>query len=230
MDFSERSLRIRLPRRWWTRAAVACAVIAVIAVPAAWAGHQFTDVPNSNPHHADISAIALAGITTGCAPSLYCPGDAVTRQQMASFLRRGLGRVAQAFMNSTVPVTDIPVATMTITPGLPPGTVGGAAGFVKADAAVSLRLTDATGCPCGFQGYLFMPGVGILGSAFTLETTLTTVGERTSFAMTGAIPVTTPGAKTVEIHLHGAIGVAVVTGAATAIYLPFGNTGGNTLG
>jgi hypothetical protein len=39
----------------------------------------------------DINAIADAGITLGCAPGLYCPGDNVTRGQMAAYLARGLG-------------------------------------------------------------------------------------------------------------------------------------------
>ena len=33
---------------------------------------------------------SAAGITTGCGPSLYCPGSGVTREQMATFLARAL--------------------------------------------------------------------------------------------------------------------------------------------
>ena len=36
----------------------------------------------------DIDAIAYAQITQGCQPSLYCPGDSLTRAQMAVFLVR----------------------------------------------------------------------------------------------------------------------------------------------
>ena len=39
----------------------------------------------------DINAIADARITLGCAPGLYCPGNHVTRGQMAAYLARGLG-------------------------------------------------------------------------------------------------------------------------------------------
>jgi hypothetical protein len=35
--------------------------------------------------------LAASGITTGCAPTRFCPNGVVTRQQMASFLVRGLG-------------------------------------------------------------------------------------------------------------------------------------------
>jgi hypothetical protein len=52
------------------------------------ASHQFSDVSNSNTFHADIDAIRDAGVTTGCAPTLYCPKDFVTREQMAAFLNR----------------------------------------------------------------------------------------------------------------------------------------------
>ena len=52
------------------------------------ASHQFSDVPTSSTYHADIDAIRDAGVTTGCAPNLYCPKDFVTREQMAAFLNR----------------------------------------------------------------------------------------------------------------------------------------------
>ena len=47
-------------------------------------------------HEADINLIAAAGITVGCNPPVgsvgdwYCPGESVTRAQMASFLARAL--------------------------------------------------------------------------------------------------------------------------------------------
>ena len=48
-----------------------------------------------NFHGAGIDALAAAGITDGCAtdPLRYCPGEAVTRAQMATFQARALGLV-----------------------------------------------------------------------------------------------------------------------------------------
>jgi hypothetical protein len=67
-------------------------VIAALLVPAgAWASHQFTDVPDSNIFHDDIAWLADAGVTLGCNPPTndrFCPGDNVTRQQMAAFMHR----------------------------------------------------------------------------------------------------------------------------------------------
>lgn len=52
----------------------------------------FTDI-DASIHYDDIAYIWRAGVTRGCNPpdnDLYCPGQAVTRQQMASFIVRAL--------------------------------------------------------------------------------------------------------------------------------------------
>jgi hypothetical protein len=54
------------------------------------ATNHFTD-DDGNPHEANIDKVADAGITLGCGGSSYCPDAPVLRDQMASFLGRGLG-------------------------------------------------------------------------------------------------------------------------------------------
>jgi hypothetical protein len=49
-------------------------------------GTMFTDVPLSHFAAAYIEEFARQGHTAGCAPSLYCPEQAVSRGQMAVFL------------------------------------------------------------------------------------------------------------------------------------------------
>ena len=51
---------------------------------------RFQDVPPGNPFYAFIDRMAVRGITFGCSqnPPMYCPGDSVTRGQMAAFLVR----------------------------------------------------------------------------------------------------------------------------------------------
>ncbi len=77
-------------RRRITAFMVAMAVL--IATPlVVVASDAFTDVPDSNVHHNDITWLADAAITLGCNPPAndrFCPGDPVLRQQMASFMRR----------------------------------------------------------------------------------------------------------------------------------------------
>lgn len=70
-------------------------VTALLAFPMGivLASHQFGDVPDSNPFHADIDALVDSGVTAGCGGGNYCPKAAVTREQMAAFLNR-LGALA----------------------------------------------------------------------------------------------------------------------------------------
>ena len=66
-----------------------------IQPPACVAGSEmFNDVPADNPFCPFIEELARRGITGGCAPGLFCPGDPVTRQQMAVFLVRLSGEDA----------------------------------------------------------------------------------------------------------------------------------------
>lgn len=71
-----------------TRAQMATLLQRALALPAG--SPRFRDVPPDHAHAAGIWAVAAAGITTGCEPERFCPGAAVTRAQMASFLVRAL--------------------------------------------------------------------------------------------------------------------------------------------
>lgn len=51
---------------------------------------QFSDDDGST-FEAEIEALAQAGVTLGCGSGVYCPGDYVTRGQMAAFLHRADG-------------------------------------------------------------------------------------------------------------------------------------------
>lgn len=74
-------------------------ILGLAIVPiSAYAGHRFSDVPSGNTFHDDISWLADVGVTRGCNPpnnDEFCPDDAVTRAQMAAFMRR--------FYNNLVP-------------------------------------------------------------------------------------------------------------------------------
>ena len=76
------------------------AIVAVLAVVplAVLASDVFTDVPDSNVFHDDITWLAEEGVTRGCNPpsnTEFCPGDNVTREQMAAFLHRLSGSVLE---------------------------------------------------------------------------------------------------------------------------------------
>ena len=46
---------------------------------------------DASPHELSINALAAAGISGGCSADSFCPGDPVSRGQMATFLARALG-------------------------------------------------------------------------------------------------------------------------------------------
>ena len=74
------------------RVVIALLLLIALSVPAASAaelppGGSFTD-DDGSVHEPDIEAIAAAGVTNGCGPERFCPGDGVTRGQMAAFLVR----------------------------------------------------------------------------------------------------------------------------------------------
>ena len=69
-------------------AAVAATALVPVAVSAS---HTFTDVPDTNLFHDDITWLADAGVTKGCNPPAndqFCPSATVTREQMAAFMKR----------------------------------------------------------------------------------------------------------------------------------------------
>jgi hypothetical protein len=78
----------------------------------------------------NINRLAAAGITRGCNPpdnTLYCPRDPITREQMATFLTRGLG------LTSMVPPPR---------PGPPTGNPDGTAPIPEEARAVDITSPD----------------------------------------------------------------------------------------
>jgi hypothetical protein len=67
---------------------VGVAVVSSVSTTVVWAAHSFPDVPGSSPHHADISWAVNNGITQGYNDGTFRPTQAVSRQTMATFLRR----------------------------------------------------------------------------------------------------------------------------------------------
>ena len=67
----------------------------------------FSDVAPTDPACKGVHFIAAQNVTTGCAPSLYCPATAVTRSEMSVFVARAI--VAPGG-GASVPVTYGPDA------------------------------------------------------------------------------------------------------------------------
>src|SRR5262245_20557129 len=82
--------RLRIGRRF--AALLVHSVLAATAVLSgggvARASHNFSDVADSAFYHNFVDFLVQNGITGGCGPGLYCGEDAVTRGQVAVFLKR----------------------------------------------------------------------------------------------------------------------------------------------
>lgn len=76
-----------------SRGQLASLLVAALDLPVR-ASVQFADTADS-PFLTAINSIVAAGISDGCGLDQFCPRDAVSRVQMASFLRRGLETLPQ---------------------------------------------------------------------------------------------------------------------------------------
>jgi hypothetical protein len=76
------------PSQWVTRAELATFLVRALHLPGT-SIDRFVD-DNGSPHEADINALAAAGITAGCTSDWFCPGELLSRQQLASLLVEAL--------------------------------------------------------------------------------------------------------------------------------------------
>lgn len=77
-----------------------------------YASPAFSDVPVGSSGQPEVEALYRAGLTGGCTSTQFCPGDSVSRAQMAVFLERGIhGQLdGVSYTAPTVPnpFTDVP--------------------------------------------------------------------------------------------------------------------------
>ena len=70
----------------------------------------FTDVPQTSPFCRNIERLVALQITGGCGTGMYCPGNNVTREQMAAFLVRAMegGQFYEGQCTGPSTFTDVP--------------------------------------------------------------------------------------------------------------------------
>jgi hypothetical protein len=228
------------------RAAVATAVVAAVLggalVARAGGAGPFPDVPADHVFATEIERLAGAGITSGFSDGSFRPGQSVTRQSMAAFLNRGLGRIAHASWSGVTGAVDGDEILSDI--GVPisirAGATGDGNGFLQISAEVEV-FTNLDTCPCA----LFVQVVGTREGAPSSEffgpqrTLQLAAGERFGhMSVTSVFPVNADEAWSFEmvarVDSTTSAGTAAqrtqISGSLTAAYVPFGFDGGNSLG
>jgi hypothetical protein len=77
------------PQEYVSRGEMATFLVRAFDLP--WVARDFFTDDDGIRHEGAINRIAKVGITTGCAPTRYCPRRDVNRGEMATFLTRALG-------------------------------------------------------------------------------------------------------------------------------------------
>lgn len=134
----------------------------LLSVPAS-ASDTFGDVVSGNVHHDAVREMAASGITLGCATGEYCPAQSVRRDQMASFLARGLSRSGfNEGPTDLVAVEDglagVPASTTVRTSG-----GDGGRSTVMLQGTVTVFSDDAQideACPCEVEAFIYREGGG----------------------------------------------------------------------
>jgi hypothetical protein len=188
--------------------------------------HRFSDVPNTNTFHADITWLADMGITRGCNPPAnteFCPKDPVTREQMAAFMRRladrTQGRIASNYAAWELPggvvrkVVDIEISA--------PGSGGGLA--ITGYGTFIDDLEIALGVMWIERGGTSSCDTGELLSVAAWDTWAS--GSDTASSNTG-LPVGT-SRQHIKLCVEELTGIPyIVGGELTATWVPAGPSGG----
>ena len=221
---------------WFGRSTTGKVLISVlvctaIAVPGSvWAVTTFTDVPTSHTFYKEISAVAGAGIAQGFGDGTYRPGIDITRQAMAAFMERGVGRAASHDGVAQVLDDYSQVAAVAMDAG---ATGAGANGFMHVSGMVFAETQAATtiNCPCIVDVFLYdgdnshahsylevprlLDGQNAIGST-SLETVIAVDGDSTHLYR-------------LVTNASNAFGDGITaTGSVTATYFPLSGDGDKT--
>ena len=208
-------------------------VVALVAAPAiVLANHQFADVPTSSPFHGNIARLVETGITAGCGSGNFCPRNAVTREQMAAFLTRGLGNSAASY--SEIPLEDWSTSYVGSVTARAGGATGGS-GYMTVSGDVSVIVSDPSLCPCGVA-----IGIDRIGGPATSPQTVFVVGSdelEGTLANSGTVRwvFQVPSGANAQFGLYAnvyaqsvvlgdPVSAGSILGTMTAEYTPFGST------
>lgn len=230
-------------------AKVALAGAVVIAVLAgalgAMAGLEdgpFPDVPEDHPFGEEISNLANAGITGGFSDGSFRPNQAVTRQAMAAFLNRGLSRgtYIEWEASSATEITADNVAIALPSLRIETGATGqDTSGVIVVTAIIDINI-NSDPCECDVGAFLQASKDDFANVLFTGNSSHTDVAaglDDGQLTLTAAIEADGDSFYEFRVAAANNVNGAVLgggtntrfAGSMTAVYTPYGWSGGQQL-
>ena len=193
----------------------------------ALADHVFADVPDAHPHHADIAAVALAGITNGCGGGNFCPDANMTRRRK----RRSFAAASDEPAGIRDPASPSRLRHSSRSPrprsrpASSPAPSPGANGFLVVNGSVTLYEGNPDHCICSVSVRVYVNNVAVPGTQYVFLPD-NTVFESGSASIDVVLPITA-GAKTVSLRVNEYQGNEdlVAYASMSVMYVPFGATG-----
>jgi hypothetical protein len=243
----DKSLNIRVPRRW-VRIALIVGVTALVVAPlTAVASHSFTDVPDTHTFHEDIEWLKDTGVTIGCNPpenTEFCPERFTSRGEMSAFMHRyaqfidaedgtpgeadnadtldGFDAEALASRAGFASSDDLPDEATSLEDTI----VAPAAGIIVVSGSADVGVT-ADGTPDSLVCVATLDGNEIEGSSMSISSDDTNDDVGDEICSTNAATVV--GAGTYEVGFavtpEAASAYDLGAGTMTAVWVPFDGSG-----
>lgn len=231
-DAPVRRSRLRGSRLRRALVTVATAIVIVTVPGFVLASDTFNDVPTGHTFHDEIGAIADAGITTGCGGGNYCPATNVNRGQMAAFMHRGYGRVAESNGFASAP-NEVSGTYDAEALAITPGNETGGAGYLLVTGSASVTGSDGTPCPCTLRVTVVVDGVASAMDAWDVveDTGGPFDGNTWRFGnamVSDVFPVSTGVEHDVILRVtitRTASASVGIESSLTAVYIPFDGAG-----
>ena len=184
-------------------------------------------VIDNNSNDARATALNLQ-VEAGKAPMKVNSGAKVANlnsDKLDGIDSAAFGRLAESSSSATgttLQATDQSIATVNITPGTP-------SGYITANAHIAWESSDLTSTSTVYAALYVPEEDRYLNAWYALET-IGTGNQYTNLAVTGALPVTSGGTKTVELRVRRdnfGSGTIKARADVVAAYFPFNGAGGS---
>ena len=229
--------RLRYPASTRAKLLIAIAAGSLITAPVAvFASHQFSDVDSNHPFHKEIGVVADAGIAQGFNDGTYRPGNNVTRQAMAAFLERAVGRVGfDSSATADIGAGGLLARSAVVAEvGVKAGAAGEESnGFIVLLGSARAASGSPGSCPCRVYLELMVNGELITDTSTDVPSAADESGQaRTIASISAVVPIAGDESASYQLVARtddSNVSSMLVGGELTALYVPLGPDGDDTV-